>query len=141
VLHDTCWGARPSFQTFELLIQASPELLFVSDMRNVCPLDYVRKDHYMFWLDFLERVADTYWPSRLPQQHQSAAEFEFGPPGSRPIASPPNALPPSLARIVAGGSMSIANVLAMLQDNDDSSSCCSFDDDDDQTNFSSDSME
>jgi hypothetical protein len=128
LLHDTCWGARPSFQAFSLLIQREPSLLFMADCRGVCPLDYVRKDHYIFWIDYLECIVDKYWPpvqsAPLPPAgiHQAAH--------SRPMPDPENALPLDVASMVASGRLTPKEALFLAADNieDDDSCSCSSDD-------------
>jgi Ankyrin repeats (3 copies) len=53
-LHDACWTAEPTFDLVEFLVNEAPELLCIKDVRGHTPLNYVRKEHWSEWLDFLE---------------------------------------------------------------------------------------
>lgn len=61
-LHDACWTASPvpNFALISKLLQESPDLLHVTDVRGFTPLQYVMRDHWGLWCDFLDRqdVAD-----------------------------------------------------------------------------------
>jgi ankyrin repeat protein len=57
-LHDVCWSVEPNFDLLKLLIVQDPSLLFVSDKRNHCPLDYVRKEHWGVIKAFLTENKD-----------------------------------------------------------------------------------
>ena len=135
LLHDTCWGARPSFQAFSLLIQEEPELLFMADCRGACPLDYVQKEHYSFWTDFLEHNADRFWPCLDREQPQVPTAVSEA-PNSRPIEAPHNALPCELAALVAAGRMKPEEALiltAQADKDDDDANDASISDSDDES--------
>lgn len=53
-MHDACWTAEPNFELMGLIIEAEPQLLFISDKRGHSPLDYARRDHWEKWISFLE---------------------------------------------------------------------------------------
>ena len=53
-LHDACWTNSPNFNVICILIQDSPDLLYITDKRNFTPLDYVPKEAYGVWNEWLE---------------------------------------------------------------------------------------
>lgn len=53
-LHDACWTTSPNFAFIRWMLQRYPDLLFISDSRNFTPLDYVPRDAYPNWQEFLE---------------------------------------------------------------------------------------
>ena len=54
-LHDACWTAKPNFEIIELLLDASPDLLFITDKRGYTPMAYVPKENWCQWCIFLEQ--------------------------------------------------------------------------------------
>lgn len=54
-LHDACWTERPNFQLIYMLLQSSPELLFVQDHRGHTPLTYVPRTQWGKWCEFLQK--------------------------------------------------------------------------------------
>ena len=54
-LHDACWTAKPNFEIIELLLDASPDLLFITDKRGFTPMAYVPKENWCQWCIFLEQ--------------------------------------------------------------------------------------
>ena len=108
LLHAACWGARPSFQTFRLLMLHAPELLFMEDCRGACPLEYVQKNHHEFWLDFLQDNKDRFWPVG---KDPGLSDRARGKPNSLPILTPVGALSCELAQMVTSGRMEPDEVL------------------------------
>ena len=53
-LHDAFWTGEPNFTLIELLLKKEPDVLLMSDKRGHCPLEYVRKDHWGAWTEFLK---------------------------------------------------------------------------------------
>jgi hypothetical protein len=53
-LHDACWINAPNFDVIRILIEDSPDLLYILDKRNFTPLDYVPKDAYKVWNEWLQ---------------------------------------------------------------------------------------
>jgi hypothetical protein len=64
-LHDACWTSQPCFELIELLITHMSDLLYVSDARGYYPLDYVRKENWDAWIDFLDAHKDYVVPREL----------------------------------------------------------------------------
>jgi hypothetical protein len=134
-MHDACHGTRPSFQTFELLLKADPDLIRMMDGSGALPLSYVRKEQYGAWNAFLASILNIYWNPR------DAATCDQGPPplslekaNSRPAADPELSLSFELAALVSSGRMEpeeaiLAQIEADEDEEDDDSSFCTTDDD------------
>jgi hypothetical protein len=52
-LHDACWTSAPNFDVVRILIQDSPDLLYIIDKRSFSPLDYIPKEAYGVWNEWL----------------------------------------------------------------------------------------
>lgn len=116
-LHDACWATPPSWPLIELLLQTDSNGFLLQDSRGCIPLDYIPKQYQMEWCDFLDRVADKYWPVQMEAikgnakddsvvDQSSGIPLMFLPPHSRPIPNPKEttiSLP--LARMIANGSL------------------------------------
>lgn len=53
VMHDACWTVRPQWPLVEFLLEHAPQLLACADVRGHIPLNYVPKDDWSVWMDFL----------------------------------------------------------------------------------------
>mmetsp|Transcript_18936 Transcript_18936/g.27735 ORF Transcript_18936/g.27735 Transcript_18936/m.27735 type:complete len:686 (-) Transcript_18936:193-2250(-) len=62
-MHDACWTCNPNFELMEMLIKEEPRLLFMCDKRQHTPLNYVRRDHWAEWIDFLTKHEDEIFSS------------------------------------------------------------------------------
>lgn len=54
VLHDAVWTCQPNFLVIDRLLDACPDLLYISDRRGNCALDYVPVDQHAQWCEYLE---------------------------------------------------------------------------------------
>jgi hypothetical protein len=136
-LHNACWGgraSRPSFQVFEMILQQDLSMIYMRDHTGALPLQYVRKEQYEVWIQFLKSMLKVHWKpldaQQQAQQQEQRSELTFLPANCRPIQDPENALPIKLAKLVASGRMEpdqamIAND-SFLEDWDDTSSVGSF---------------
>jgi len=52
-MHDACWAPQPNYDLIEILFGKDPGLALVADVRGHTPFDYVRKDHWSGWNEFL----------------------------------------------------------------------------------------
>jgi hypothetical protein len=52
-LHDACWTGSPNFELIDILVHDSPDLLYIMDKRNFTPLDYIPKEAYDVWNEWL----------------------------------------------------------------------------------------
>lgn len=111
VLHDACYGQRPSFQTFALIVKQDPSLLFMMDCRGLCPLEYIRTEHFVFWFEYLESNVDKFWPVE-----RMAKPTHLDKPFTRTLSKPANALAPELAHMVASGKMTSKEALLLVND-------------------------
>ena len=64
-LHDACWTIEPNFQLMDLLIDAAPDLLLISDARGHTPLSYVRREHWGVWAKYLDGKTTALKPTKL----------------------------------------------------------------------------
>jgi Ankyrin repeats (3 copies) len=53
VLHDAAWTCTPNLAVIDLLLNVCPDLLYVCDRRGYTALDYIPKDQYAVWCDYL----------------------------------------------------------------------------------------
>ena len=61
-LHCVAWAGEFCTQSAELILDTDTSQILVEDKRGQCPLEYVRKEQWPEWIDFLRRKMDTYWP-------------------------------------------------------------------------------
>jgi ankyrin repeat protein len=116
-LHDACWVPAPCFDVVDMILERDPRLLYVVDCRGSSPLQYIPKQQWPAWLQYLESRKDAYWPPRdlkLDGLQEPPALAQL-PPNSCPIPDPPQALSADLATQVSAGQ------LAVLKDNLESS--------------------
>jgi len=58
--HDACWTNRPIFELVDLLMNECPGLLLIADKRGCTPLEYVRKEHWDVWCQYLDINKDRF---------------------------------------------------------------------------------
>jgi len=63
-LHDACWTVEPQFDVVRLLLTRDRRLLNIVDCRGSSPLQYVKRDNWPLWVEFLDSVKDVFWPMR-----------------------------------------------------------------------------
>ena len=51
--HDACWTVTPNWKLMDLIVETCSDLLLVSDVRGHTPLDYVRREHWAVWTEYL----------------------------------------------------------------------------------------
>lgn len=125
-LHDACWSVTPCWESIELILDRDVNLLRVRDCRQALPLSYVQKQHWGEWITFLQARKEKYFP-----EHGSAPPLLARQrPHSRPAPDPVNALAVDLARMVASGRLTPAEVAVLLGDHGDDESTDDDDDDD-----------
>ena len=121
-LHDACWSATPCFESIEMILDQDVNLLHMRDCRGALPLAYVQKEHWADWISFLQSKKEKYFPEvpRCDDLHKSSPHLLTQQlPNSRPVPDPPNALALDLARMVASGRITPAEVAILLEDDDD----------------------
>jgi hypothetical protein len=109
-LHHCCWASSFCRPIAEAILDRDPVQIFLEDKHGQTPLEYVRTDLHGEWNDFLEEVADKYWPmGGHPPRIVSPKERR--PDGY--LADPPNALSVSLASMVSSGAVSPDQIASM----------------------------
>lgn len=117
--HDCCWSARPSFEIARILLQRDPTFLSLQDVRGSLPLSYVTKSNWGGWNKFLEHIMDEIFPENKENKDEIPV-LCLRDPNSRPVSNPKHCIPPSLASMVATGTMHPYEVmLAMTASEDD----------------------
>ncbi|CAM9731500.1 unnamed protein product, partial [Heterosigma akashiwo] len=74
ILHDACWSATPNFDVVTMILQHDETLLRATDVRGSTPLAYIKRDNWQQWYEYLDRMKETFWPSRI-----SAASGDWQP--------------------------------------------------------------
>jgi hypothetical protein len=64
-LHDACWTGRPNFAIVRMILEVAPDFLLIADHRNYTPLDYVPKESYKEWCQFLTENQTLWLPREL----------------------------------------------------------------------------
>jgi hypothetical protein len=147
-MHEVCRRPRPSFNTFELLLQQDARLLHMKDAAGAAPLSFIRVEQYGAWNEFLESILDTYWKPRDASTAAGCGGPQGPPPlalekaNSRPVPDPENALPLELAALVSSGRMTPDEAIAAhnnpaAEDDDENSTW----DDDDSSSDSTDNID
>lgn len=117
-------------------------MLHMIDARGHCPLNYVRKEHYSEWIDFLESKKEEFWPKRslTKDGEQGPPQAAVEGPNSRTLVEPSGSLPNEMARMVSSGRMTPEETRLLMPDEetqetwDDSD----FDSDEDDSEYDSD---
>lgn len=135
-LHDACWSPKPCFELIELILKVDADLLFVSDMREALPLSYAPRATWDKWLRFLESKKDVFWPKRnenVQIENLLLNPMTLAKPNTSPIVDPINALPLSVASVVATGKLDLDEVSILMSNELDDE--LSYEDDDDSDGF------
>jgi hypothetical protein len=66
-MHDACWTARANLEIVKIILCACPDLLLIADTRGFTPLQYIRKDLWNEWCQFIESNEDLLVPRDLVQ--------------------------------------------------------------------------
>jgi hypothetical protein len=109
-LHHASWASSFCRPIVESIMDIDPIQFFIEDKHGQTPLEYVRVELYPDWIDFLQEMADHFWPcgSKAPQIHP--------PKDKRPegtLCDPDNAISTILAALVSAGTLSPKQVMEM----------------------------
>lgn len=112
-LHDACWTVDPCFKTITLILSKDIRLLHMKDRRGSTPLDYLRKEKWKDMIEYLISKREQFWPQRdvAKEGEESPPLRSTFPPHSHMIPDPLNALPISLAVLVAAGKIEPESVM------------------------------
>lgn len=102
-LHHCGWASQFSREIAEAILERDPLQLFIEDKRGQTPMEYVRADIMTEWSEFLEEMADKFWPkggdiAKLTRPKDSR------PDGTLP--DPKNAVAAGLAAMISSGNIS-----------------------------------
>lgn len=64
-LHELAWTNIPNFSMVKMILQKSPDLVYVKDNRQFTPLDYVGRNNWESWCEFIKANRDLLAPSAL----------------------------------------------------------------------------
>jgi len=126
-LHDAFWTASPNLNTIQLLMDQDPWLLCLMDSRGSTPLEYVRKEHWNIWIDFLRDTADRYWLNVNNDKrqdddvvHPKEPPLAFVEPNSRPLSNPKEIDPTDLEpiKLIANGSITLQDLTKAEEEHD-----------------------
>jgi hypothetical protein len=133
-MHDACYGSKPSFKTFELLLKADPYLIQMMDGSGTLPLEYVPKEQYGAWNSFLASILDIYWNPSGYSMNESPPPLALEKANSRPAEDPDHALSIELATFVSSGKMKPVDAVEAqmeAEETDDDETTLNDEDDDD----------
>jgi len=104
--------------------------MHMTDCRGASPLSYVRKEHWGFWIEFLENKKDIFWPKRdlANEGEQEAPALAMLGASTQPLTTPSNALTLELADMVVSGKMQPEEAKFLQYDQGDGDTCDSSDD-------------
>jgi hypothetical protein len=129
-LHDCCRAIEPAFDVAEYILESDVRLMHMTDCRGASPLSYVRKEHWGFWIEFLENKKDIFWPKRdlANEGEQEAPALAMLGASTQPLTTPSNALTLELADMVVSGKMQPEEAKFLQYDQGDGDTCDSSDD-------------
>jgi ankyrin repeat protein len=109
-LHDACWSNQVSMDVVTLLLKKDRHLLFMADCRDTVPLQYVPKQSWAIWREYIDTIIEEIFPVRsrpqsIVEHADEGAVLARMRPNTRPLVCRSNALRMELARIVATGRM------------------------------------
>jgi Ankyrin repeats (3 copies) len=109
-LHDACWSNIPCLDVVTLLLKQDRHLLFMADCRGAVPLQYVSKENWAVWKEYIDSMVDDVFPVRPRSQGiidhaDEGAVLARMRPNTRPLVCRPNGLSMELIRLVATGRM------------------------------------
>lgn len=128
-LHDACWSVHPCLDSIALLLDRDVNLLHMRDCRGALPLSYVPESHWANWMAFLSDNKDRYFPTVGTNSRPLPSPLTQQAPHTRPVLDPPRALPLDVARMVASGRMTPAEVLLLFEEDSEDEEDSSLDDD------------
>jgi hypothetical protein len=103
-LHHCAWASNFSREIAEAIIERDPLQLFIEDKRGQTPMEYVRVNTMSEWSEFLEEMADKFWPKGGPVPKLTRPK-DSRPDGTLP--DPKNAVSAGLAAMISSGSITV----------------------------------
>lgn len=114
-LHEACWSTTPCFELVEMILDVDWKMLLVADARGRLPLHYVREDNWSAFTRFFMKRKDNLWPDKFlggtnNNNNDNDSLFVKEKPNSRHLRLPKKQISIQMARLVAQGKMSPAEV-------------------------------
>jgi type II secretory pathway pseudopilin PulG len=109
-LHHCAWASNFCREIAESILERDPLQIFIEDKRGQTPLEYVRANIMSDWTEFLEEMADKYWPKGQPVARL------VRPKDSRPdgtLPDPKNAVSAGLASMISSGNITPEQISQM----------------------------
>ena len=132
-LHAAFRGQHPSFQMVDLLMTADRHLIHLRDHHGKLPFDYIARDQWGTWTDFLYNRRDRYWPQRHKRLDGIAPPGALMKQDSRSMywQNPDNILPLEMVKMVASLKLTPDEVRYLLDEEDQDDDSYESDDDSD----------
>lgn len=118
-LHDACWAPEPALDVAQVVIKADARMLHMIDARGDAPLNYVRKEHWGDWINFLDEQKDVFWPEQEGKEEGAADNLTVETHAETTIPDPKNALTLDLAKMVAAGRLTPEEAKYLVSDQKD----------------------
>jgi hypothetical protein len=117
-LHHASWASSFCRPIVEAIMEVDPVQFFLEDKHGQTPLEYVRVDLYPDWIEFLQEMADVFWPigSQSPQLQspkRNRPEGTLPDPQTQTKNGIPFQISTSLAALVSAGAMTPQQVMDM----------------------------
>ena len=112
-LHHCAWASVFSREIAEAILERDPLQIFIEDKRGQTPMEYVRVNIMSDWTEFLEEMADKFWPKGQPVARL------VRPKDSRPdgtLPDPKNAVSAGLASMISSGNITPEQFNLMSED-------------------------
>lgn len=109
-LHHCAWASSFTREIAEAILERDPLQLFIEDKRGQTPMEYARVDIMSEWSEFLEEMADKYWPKGGPVPKLTRPK-DSRPDGTLP--DPKNAVSASLASMISSGNITLEQFESM----------------------------
>lgn len=104
-LHHCCWSTAFSPEIAIHILSIDPQQLFMEDHHGRTPLEYVRPNRELDWIEFLQRQCDALFPRGMPL---ALPERQV----RKRLPHPQNALPIRLAEAVSSGTLTPEQALS-----------------------------
>jgi Ankyrin repeats (3 copies) len=101
-LHHCAWASNFCREIAEAILERDPLQIFIEDKRGQTPMEYVRANIISDWTEFLEEMADKFWPKGQPVARL------VRPKDSRPdgtLPDPMNSISAGLASMISSGNI------------------------------------
>eukprot|EP00957_Ditylum_brightwellii_P122201 9318493-Ditylum_brightwellii.AAC.1 len=109
-LHHSAWSANPCFKSVSMILDRSVELLRIKDGNGKTPLEYVAKDNWAAWINFLDQKKDIYWPAKYGMTTDNGDELMSLSHNGNGLKEPGRTLSVKLACKVASGIIDVDGI-------------------------------